>query len=199
MRHVPHCLLLSAVALSLSFAPVIQDTKPEKPAPTTLTKGAIDSLVDTMQGAWRLAKYEAPAMEKKERHEVGFLLVSGNYFSFEMHLGWTTPNGTPLEQTFVSGTHRFEIDENSRLNASSVIGSSMDDDNRVQFEAPGRTRRYGIACNGTRLTLTREDNTVLEFEKIVDSRKKLDAYGRPLKLKDPNAKSEGGDKREPPK
>lgn len=205
MRPFTHGILVSCVALSvsvgaslcLSFGPATQDPKPEKPAAPALSKGAVEALVDSMQGAWRLAKYDAPAMEKKQRQEVGFLLVSGSYFSFEMHLGWTTANGTPLEQTFVSGTHRFEIDENSRLNASSVIGASMDDDNRVQFEVPGRTRRYGLVCSGPRLTLTREDGTVLEFEKMADTRQKLDAFGRPLKLKDPNAKSDGGEKRDP--
>lgn len=174
--------------------------KSDKPAKASLTRAGIAMLTEDLQGAWRLVNYEAPTLESKDRQQVGFLLVAGSYFSFEMHLGWTTPNGTVLESTFVSGTHRFEVDENSRIVASSVIGAGLDDDGKVAFEVPGRVRRYEATCTGNQLTLLREDGTKLSFERIADSRVKRDAYGRPLKLKDPNAKPEDGDaKKEPPR
>lgn len=174
--------------------------KPDAPARPVITRAAIAQLNEDIQGAWKLTSYEAPALEQRDRQEVGFLLVAGSYFSFEMHLGWTTTTGTVLERTFVSGTHRFEIDENSRIVANSVIGAGIDDDDKVAFEAPGRVRRYELTCTGNQMTLGREDGTKLTFERIADSRLKRDAYGRPLKTKDPNAPTDGDDKKkEPPR
>jgi hypothetical protein len=68
-----------------------------------------------------------------------------------------------------------------------VIGSNIDDFGVVVWETPDRVRNYDLSCATDTLKLTREDGTLFEFERLVDSKTPRDIFGRPLKLKDPNA------------
>lgn len=190
MRFVAITCALSVVCLSLSMRPALQGEPNTKPTLPAGSKAAIQALVDEMQGTWRLMKLDSPTLDKQRRQETGFMLISGNYFSFEMHMSWTSLNNQGEKRSFISGTHRFEIDERSRLTANSVIGSAIDDDGRVLFEQPGHARQYDVTCAGTTLKLKRDDGTTLEFERLSDSKMTRDIYGRPLKVKDPNAPAE---------
>lgn len=190
MRLVAITCALSVLCLSFSMRPATQGEPETKPTLPAGSKAAIQALVDEMQGSWRLVKLDSPKLEKLSRQEVGFLLVSGNYFSFEMHMSWTAANNVNDKRTFQSGTHRFEIDESSRMTANSVIGSGIDDKGVVVFEQPGHARTYAVSCAGTTLKLERDDGTTFEFERLADSKQKRDIYGRPLKVKDPNAPKE---------
>jgi hypothetical protein len=183
---------LSILCLLVSLRPA-QDLPETKPTLPTGAKVAIATLRNEMQGAWRLVALESPTLIRQNRHELGFLLVTDNYFSFELHLGWLSPDGRIDEKSFSSGTHRFELDERGRMSSSSVIGSFVDVDKRIQFEQPGKVRSYDVTCIANKMTLKREDGTKFEFERMSDSKAPRDIFGRPLKLK------ESGEVEKPPK
>lgn len=180
--------LLSAalLCLSLSFAQQPEGEPIAPPTPTPGSKAAMQALQTEMQGAWRLKRVESPALDPNRRQEVGFLLVSGSHFSFEMHMSWTSPDARIAKRTSLSGTHSFELDELLHMSARLVIGSTIDDVGMVAWEQPGKLRKYDVACATDVLRLTREDGTLFEFERLTDSKTPRDIYGRPLKLKDPN-------------
>ena len=128
---VPACIALAALAcLSSNQTPPGKSDKPGETLPPTRSKPErvfIKAIEDQMQGAWRLTAFESPFLEKEYRQDVGFMVVSGNYFSLEMHLGWTVANGAKLDhRDFISGTHRFEVDERGRMTTSTVIGPAFD-------------------------------------------------------------------------
>jgi hypothetical protein len=209
---IPACIALAALlCFSSSQTPPGGQTppvKPEKPVetlPLTRSKSEkvfIQAVEDRMQGSWRLTAFESPFLEKEYRQEVGFMVISGNYFSFEMHLGWTVPNGSKLDhRDFLSGTHRFELDERSRMTTSSVIGSSLDKRGNLIFEPPGTHREYDVDVVGSRLVLKSADGRKFTFERMVDSHARVDIFGRPIKEKpeDADKTDAGAPKKEPPK
>ena len=183
MRILETTCAISILGLCAALQPVLQGRPERKPTPESPTRAPMDAVVDEMQGAWRLTKMDSPVLDVQNRQDVGFLLVAGNYFSFELHFGWVAPHGQSTQRAFTSGTHRFEIDERSRMVARSVIGSAIDDQGRILFEQPGRQREYAVDCSSGFMKLTRDDGTKFEFERMVDTKPKRDFYGRPIKPK----------------
>jgi hypothetical protein len=192
---------VACLCLSLSTAPQLPVPK-EPPQPFSPTKSR-NPVIDVMQGAWKLTKVESLTMDKERRMEAGYLLVAGDFFSFELHIGWQSPNGNALTRVFQSGTHRFEIDDKYKMTTSSLIGSINDPKGLVLFEQPGHRREYTVDCDGDTLKMKREDETTFEFERLQDNRPKRDFYGRPIKEKKPDEKKPetpvDGGKETPPK
>lgn len=199
MRLLETTTILSALCLGLALLSEPQGGTDPKAIPALKGTTTMQALVDDMQGAWRLVEFSTPLFDKKDRQEVGYLLVSGNYMSLEMHIGWMSPDGVFDDKSFASGTHRFEMDERSRMTSASVIGAFIAD-GRLTFEPPGRKRSYDVVCLGNTMTFKRDDNTKLTFERLNDSPAKRDFYGRPLKPKDPNEPKKEGvpEKRDAP-
>jgi hypothetical protein len=195
MRLLETTCAISVVCLCLSLRAVQQPLPPEpKPKPPSVTK-PVNPLIEDMQGAWKLVKMLSLNLDVAGRTEVGFLLVSGNYFSFELHMGWTSRDRNAARVTYTSGTHRFELDEKSKMISSSVIGSLNDPNGVVVFEQPGKQREYTVECVGNLLKLRRDDGTSFEFERLLDNRPRRDFYGRPIKPKEtPDDTEKGGDK-----
>lgn len=199
MRLVETTCAISVVCLCLSLRAVRQEGPERKPPSLSpAAKAATQGIVDEMQGAWRLTSMDSPTLDKQSRTDVGYLLVAGSYFSFELHFGWTSADGTSTKRSFQSGTHHFEVDDRSRMTANSVIGSIIDDDGRVLFEQPGRKREYAVDCMGSHMKLKRDDGMTLEFERMIDTRAKRDFYGRLIKPKPPEEAGKGS-KEAPPK
>jgi hypothetical protein len=207
MRLFETTTVVSALCLGLALSSAQQGPpvlKPPEPETKTTT---MQALIDEMQGAWRLTEFSTPLFEKKNRVDVGYLLVSGNYFSLEIHVGWMTSGELLPQRSFASGTHRFEMDERCRMTSSSVIGASipigrsmMDPPGTLAFEAPGFKRMYDVVCLGNTMTFKRDDGAKMTFERLNDSLTRRDIYGRPIKPKDPNEpKKEGApDKKDAP-
>lgn len=167
-----------------------QDDPATRPTPTRGGKRAITEVVTEMQGAWRLESFDTPGLDRERRQQIGFLLVAGKYFSFELHVSWLTNAERIAQRTSQTGTYKFEIDERMELTAFQVIGSTIDDQGVVVWESPNRMRKYTVSCSGDKLDLTREDGTRFTFSRLVDSQTPRDIFGRPLKVKDPNAPRE---------
>ncbi len=194
MRLVETTCAISIACLLLSLQPVLQDRTPLKPTLSPAAKAAIKKTIDEMQGTWRLIQMDAPRLAKANRHETGYMLVSGSYFSLELHVNWNHPNGTMAGRHFQTCMCRFELDPQMKMSAQSVLGSTMDEMGRVLFEQPGIRREYEVEVQLTRLRLKRNDGTTFEFERMVDGRQMRDFYGRPIDPKDePEPGEEGKD------
>ena len=131
------------------------------------------------------------------------MIVAGKCFSFEMHLAFSSANNEPHLRTTVTGTHTFELDESFHMTTRQLIGSANDNTGLIIWEEPGRVRKFEVTCRTDFLQLRREDGTVYEFERMQEDKVLRDIYGRPLKLKDPNAPpvppapKDGKDEKEP--
>ena len=184
MRLLETTCAISVACLCLSLTAVPQLPVPkEPPQPLSPTKSR-NPVIDTMQGAWKLTKVESLTMDKERRMEAGYLLVAGDFFSFELHMGWQSLDGGSLTRVYQSGTHRFEVDDKYKMTTSSLIGSINDKNGQVLFEQPGHRREYTVACEGDTLKMKREDETTFEFERLQDNRPKRDFYGRAIKPKE---------------
>lgn len=184
-------LLSSALlCLSLSFP---QDNGEPVPPPFPGSRAGMKLLQSEMQGAWKLKDFDAPRFERERRLQTGYMLISGSYFSFEMHMSWPSPDNRITTLTSFSGTHRFEMDEVGRMTARSVIGTDIDNMGVVHWAEPGRVRKFDITCGSDILKMKRDDDAVFEFERVIDNKQPRDIFGRPLKVKDPN------DPKAPPK
>ena len=117
-----------------------------------------DKLLDSMQGAWQLLDVDDTELPEEDREMSGFLLVSGNFLSIEIHISWEE-----FDDAFQTGIHEFRLNEAGELLASSMIGSYLDADDELEWERPGLMRRFNVAITGDVLSLTRDDGSRFEF------------------------------------
>lgn len=169
---------LAAVALVLAGPTLLQTggEKPQRPPVVPVKQVAVDQIL----GAWRLIEFESPTIIKEKRQEVGYLLVTDQFLSFEFHMGWLNDAGRRAGSTFFSGTHEFEMRGDSVLVLTSLIGTTVDPNgSEPVFEPLGRKREYKVKFDGARLVLMRErDGQSFKFERLAASGGGLDFYGR---------------------
>ena len=175
--------LTASIALTgalLFTAPALLQSGKERPPRQTPAPSVVPILKD-LQGAWKLVEFTSRNVRTERRQEVGYLLVSGEFLSFECHLGWMDDGGKRDASTFFSGTHTLELRQDGVMVLTSLIGSSVDPVGLPMFEEPGRTREYKVKFEGTKLTLVRDlDEQTFRFEKVsLDPG--LDFYGRKKK------------------
>ena len=58
-----------------------------------LDKSKNELLLKQMEGAWRLLRIRSEDLDVDRRSETGVLLVTPDYLSFELHVGWSDPVG----------------------------------------------------------------------------------------------------------
>lgn len=169
---------LAAVVLAIA-GPALLQTGGEKPARPPVAPSRPPS-VEQILGAWRLVEFESPTIKKEKRQEVGYLLVTDQFLSFEFHMGWLDDSGRRAGSTFFSGTHEYEMRGDSVLALTSLIGTTVDPNgSEPVFEPTGRKREYKVKFDGARLVLMRErDGQHFKFEKLAASGGGLDFYGR---------------------
>jgi hypothetical protein len=154
-----------------------------------------ESMVQAMQGMWRLVTLDVPGRSAPERAEVGYLLVSGRHLSMEIHGSWFSDrvrdprSADNLPRQMVAGLtqtgiHRFELDEWSRMTTRSVIGTKSTIDGAFEFEPPGTARRYELQLAGESLQLHGDDGRTLVFERENEQRGRRDFFGRPVQETD---------------
>lgn len=187
-------LALLHPSLGLSFGAQQPQRPPQpppeaRPTPNDAELKSVQAKVDAMQGLWRLTELRTPKTPQTRREEVGYLLVSGMCFSLEMHWGWVGPDGrTFSNKDFQSGMHRFEMDDAGNMDTSSVIGSYFNQQGLLEWEQPGKTRRYKIVQHEKRMTWSNEEGISLTFEQMPEPRfVRRDVFGRPL----PEKKKDG--------
>lgn len=180
MRFLPFALAAGAL-VSASFV-VVQSGEVPKPTLTGAEQSAVEAKLASMQGLWRLKEFRTLKVEPARRVEVGYLLVSNLCFSLELHWGWQTPdNARFANKDFQSGTHRFELDDAGNLEARSLIGSAFTRDGLLQWEEPGRVRRYKVDVIAETMTWSNDDGATFTFEHMPEPRTaRRDVFGRPI-------------------
>lgn len=184
---------LCAALLTASMHPVgpAQDRKP-------VPRKAVGDVIDQMQGAWRLVELRSKKLPIERRQEAGYCIVSGIYMSLEIHVGWMGQENLIAGADFTSGMHRLDLTSDHRVRTSSLIGSYINENGKMEFEQPGKARTLAVTFNGTRMTLEREDGNRYVLEKLGDWRERRDFYGRVIN-KPGSETPEPPDPKEPPK
>jgi hypothetical protein len=198
MRFLPHTVLLALLGL-LPFQKG-QEPDPGRPTLSDTQKKSADAFVTGMQGLWRLEEMRTPRQSGDRRMEAGYLLVSGLCFSFELHYGYVAPDGHHVvDKNFLSGTHRFEIDDAGSMNARSVIGAYFNTQGLLQFEEPNKLRRYQVKVAGETMSWSNDDGAHFLFKQLPEPRTmKRDVFGRPLPDTRAGGKGERKDEPEQP-
>jgi hypothetical protein len=171
-------LFVAGIAVGAAFA-TAQDPKP-KPVGPKGQRIANAALVESMQGCWRLKELHSNTLRNEQRQEVGYCLVTENYFSIELHWGWMDDTGTrALRKDFQSGMHRFEIDHRGRVVTSTMVGSFVNREEKLEFEAAGKSRTYDVQVDPKGMTWKRDDGTRFVFERVTEGIDAKSRYGRP--------------------
>ena len=180
------------ILLLLGFSPV-QEPRPEReqrPVPSKRAQIEIKKTVRAMQGAWRLASIQLVAqdtnfaLDNVSLDHSGYALVHGYYLSVEFHFRLFGQQQGDLGRSFVTGMHRFEVEEDGTLETSCIIGTRTNENGKPAFEPPESKRRYSITLEGESMTLIREDGHTLVFERLLDDRSRFDFFGTEVKEKD---------------
>lgn len=199
MRTITIACLLSTLPFWNPPPQVPAEPVPRPTMPATAKK-AIEKLRANMQGLWRLTELETPQLGNIPRQEVGYCLVNGNFFSFEMHWGWIGADAKVIDKDFLSGMHRFEFDEAFNMEATTLIGSFFNKVGVLEFEKPGQTRHFKVDCTSEKMILRSELGTIFTFDRMYDvDAPRKDVFGRPVPTKEAPAKETPEKKKEPRK
>jgi hypothetical protein len=196
MQRFSSILLSSALLLSL---PPLQNPKvgaEQRPTQSQAVRLANKKTLAAMQGAWNLSNMHLVAEDiegigEQAVEHAGFCLVSGNHLAIEFHVRVVGQGGTDTGRSFVTGLHRFDLDQQGDLDTVSLIGSRMSDKGLPEFEAPGTERHYAIEITGESMILTRDDGHTLMFERIRDDPSRFDFFGNPISEKEAADEGEG--------
>jgi hypothetical protein len=186
-RRAGACL---AALLPLSLWAALQDEPRVESESTRRSRFSADAVREDMQGVWRLERLVASDREIPQDPEVGYMLVSGSYFSLEIHGDWYMENArivdlreptkteNVLTGTTQTGIHRFEIDSAGTMKTSSLIGTAYLADGAYEFEAPGTEREYRVHVAGDFMRLTAFEGRELTFRRVSHGAQERDIYGR---------------------
>lgn len=212
-------LVLLSAASPLFLLPVAQGPQPAAPQTpsspppvppelqVTPSPGAHKEILRTakaMQGLWTLREFAWPHLDGVSSEFRGYCLVSDNHVSFEVHIGLRDSQQRPKDVLLDSGIWRFDVVEGGRMILTSLIGSYIDQKNRVEFREAGTQCRYEITARGEQMIWSKEDGQRLVFVRLTDfGPKRVDAFGRTIpEKKDEESKVEGakggGTEKQPP-
>lgn len=206
MRSIPF-YLLGATSL-LFLLPAAQGPQPaptqNPPLPVppevqlTPSPGARKEITRTtkaMQGVWTLREFAWPHLDGVSSEFRGFCMVSDTHVSFEIHIGLRDSQMRPKDVLLDAGLWRFDVVEGGRMILTSLIGSYIDQKNRVEFRQEGTQCRYDITARGDQMVWSKEDGQRLVFARIAESGpKRVDAFGRTIQEKKEDGAQDGGAK-----
>ncbi len=171
MQSISAVTFFATLALCLPIGSQDKPAQPQRePSAQERLKSALDKIRTQMQGAWRLEELRTPSQSQERRREVGICLVTGNYMSLELHIGWISDRSRIDAKDFQSGTYRFEVIEGGMVEMSTMIGSFMNSAQLLQFEEPNTVRRFQIEVKPDSMTLRRNDGQQFGFVRLPDDR-----------------------------
>jgi hypothetical protein len=185
MQRFPSLLLSTAFLLGLTPLQHPPAAREQKPALPTAARLENKKTLAKMQGAWqlvhmKLAEQESASMAELAIENFGFCLISGTYLSIEIHIRRTDGGELDRGRSFVTGLHRFELEEDGGMETTTVIATHANVDGIPEFEAGGTTRKYEIGLVGDTMTLVRDDGHTLVFQRLLDDPTRTDFFGRPV-------------------
>ena len=171
-------LLCGLASITISLAPSITAQEPTEPKAVTS-----EEAIERLQGGWVLRDLEAPSFEKNRRQERAIMVVGGSFLSMEVHLAWDLRAGDEwVDGYFQSGTSRLSMEPNGELLAKAMIGASTDEEYSLQFESPGKERRYQVQFFGANeVTLTIQGGPMFRFVRMRNDSSTVGFFGRTVK------------------
>lgn len=172
--------------------PLPQERDPGKPTPSASERKSIQEKVEQMQGLWRIRELTTPKRPVERRVETGYVLISGQAFSMELHMGYVAPDQkTILGRELQSGIHRFEIDDAGFMETKTVIGSLFNSMGGLQFEPPNHSRRFEVKIGQDDMRWSNSEGTIFDMEKVLEPKYvERDVFGRPVPGKKPEEPKE---------
>ncbi len=168
-------VLFAVLATMLPPASGVQDDRPEggRDQRTSSDKSAAErrrarniETLREMQGGWQLMELRAPELPDAGRQDVGYMIVSSEFASIEVHIAYFDEGEEEVESFIQTGTYRLNFNIYGDLIAKLLIGSM---DTGLGFTAPrepGTLSVYEARVVGDVLTLTTESGTRLTFERM---------------------------------
>lgn len=119
-----------------------------------------------MQGAWQLVEYRSAVLHDAGRQEVGFVLVSGEFLSIELHMAYFDQAGEE-EQSFIqTGTYRLNFNPRGDLTSMLLIGTNKSLEGYTIPTFPGDISIYEVDFLDGRMVLTGQDSSRFRFERV---------------------------------
>lgn len=187
-----HILPQVFLAAALTLGPnLVQDDKPKLPPVgeqgypwNKVGDERSEAIFKQLIGCWNLKSATVRDLGGNSRDESGVMLITHDYASFEMHMGWNDEIGGLSDWQFQSGTHRVQLDAQSNLHLTAIIGSAFNEEGDLVFLPAGVTHGYRVQVDKSKLVLTRLDSAArFEFARMPSpsTDEKKDFYGREKK------------------
>jgi hypothetical protein len=119
-----------------------------------------------MQGAWQLVELRVAGLHDAGRQDAGFLLVSSEFASLELHMAYFDEGGYEDGSHLETGTYRLNFNIYGDLVAKLLIGSIDDGSGRTVPREPGQLSVYEVRTVGREMTMQNEEGTRFVFEKM---------------------------------
>lgn len=119
-----------------------------------------------MQGAWQLVEHSSSSLPNPGRRDLAYLLVSGEFFSIEMHMAYFDETDQMKGRLLQTGTYRLNFGSKGNLMAQIMIGSIDEGDGYSEFRVPGYVSVYDVDVTGGVLSLISEDASRFRFERV---------------------------------
>lgn len=143
-----------------------------------------------LQGLWQLVDIDDPELPRSSREHEGYLLVHGKALAFELHVQWSDAHYRGVlffsrgrwdpADVFQTGIHQFQLDRLGNLRTTALIGSYLDEEDRLAWEDAGATREYQLEVSDNSLTLVRPDGARYDFARHRSAiGSQLDFFGAP--------------------
>ena len=119
-----------------------------------------------MQGGWQLRELRSAVIYDEGREDVGFLVVSGEFMSIELHLAYFDEYDEMEDSIVQTGTYRLNFDVYGNLIANLLIGCVDTGDGFAEPQEPGAQSVFETTVDGEALTLLREDGSRYIFDRM---------------------------------
>ena len=159
------CLLAAAALLAW---PALPQDPPERDQrwPFGLEK-EIERLNEGIVGPWQLVSAEMPTRAIDPGRVKGYLLVMEGYLSLEVHLQAVKSLPDTLGLFFQTGTHRWRVNEQAKIETHSLIGMhNFTFDEEPEFQPPGERKTFEVQLDEDRLTLRKPGDSTLVFRRL---------------------------------
>lgn len=160
--------LLAALLLALPSQNPPQETGVRPSAPPRDPEERRRSLEEQLLGAWQLVGVTYRDVPQQNSTFSGYMLVLPDYLSIDLHMLMKSKHPSESDQPFFqSGVHRWRIVGATKLETSSLIGTSnVNDWEAWTFEVPNVKRNFTLNFNGSILVLDRENESRMTFRKL---------------------------------
>lgn len=119
-----------------------------------------------MQGGWLLSELRSTALQEAGRQDIAYLVVAGEFMSFEIHMGYFDPRGNEEESYLQSGIYRLNFNVYGDLIAKLLIGTLDLGFGTTSPRVPGMTSVYSVEVAEGRLVMTADDGTRFTWTKL---------------------------------